>query len=287
MKKLFLSLLGTALCLPAFSQELPQPSPSSMVSQRVGLTDITVKYSRPSRKDRKIFGELVPAGKLWRTGANANTTIEFSSEVMIDGETLAAGIYSIFTIPNMEEWIVIFNKNSELSGTNGYSEEEDAMRITVPVKKSNIVETFTIGFNNVTGVSTDLMLGWENQMVNVPIKVNSMELAMENIKVALEKTEKDKLWGVYRNSANFYLQNNMLPEAEKMIAKSIELKNDSWYSYWVQGQILAANGKNKEAVKSGEMAIKTGKKASGDDFGYTEMINKDIAAWKMAMVKKK
>lgn len=131
--------------------DMPQASPQATLKTRVGLTDVEVVYSRPGLKgrDQKIFGGLIPYGVVWRTGANASTKITFNEAVQINGDSLPAGTYALYTIPGINEWTIIFNKNLELWGDMGYSEEEDALRAQVkPITLAHPKETFTIDFNN-------------------------------------------------------------------------------------------------------------------------------------------
>jgi ribosomal protein S7 len=285
MKKLVLAILGLSMFTPALAQDLPQPSPAATVKQRVGLTDITVEYSRPSKKDREIFGGLVPYNELWRTGANRNTMVTFSTDVVIGDNEVAAGTYSLFTIPTQNNWEVILNKNTNLWGTDGYSQEEDVVRISLDNAKVDAVETFTISFENVMPNSADMVISWDDRSVHVPVTVDSQKQALANIDKALKDPEnKENLWRVYRNAAGYYYQNKLnLAEAEKFIGKSIELNKESWYSYWLQASIYAEAGKKKEAVKSAETALKMGEqeaKKANKEFGYAKMIQEGIDTWK-------
>lgn len=177
MKKLHLSLfVGIFAMVFSFqvqAQDAPAPSPLGKVHQRVGLTDIELTYSRPGVKDRTIFAAdgLVPYGEVWRTGANARTTISFSTDVMVDGNKVPTGDYSIFTIPGKEEWTVIFNKVTD-KGVGSYDKANDALRVTVEAQEYPVtVETLTMGFGNITDTSTDMYLIWEDTMIMVPITV--------------------------------------------------------------------------------------------------------------------
>ena len=170
---LFIGIFALLFSLQVNAQDQPAPSPLGKVYQRVGVTDIEVTYSRPGVKGRTIFAAdgLVPYGQLWRTGANARTKISFSTDVMVGGEKVPAGEYSIFTIPGEEEWTVILNKVTD-KGPGSYSKENDALRLTVPAQEyPGPVETLTMGFGNVKNTSTDLYILWENTIVTVPITV--------------------------------------------------------------------------------------------------------------------
>ncbi len=139
INRILIFVLSSLLALPTIAQiETPRPSPTATFSQKVGLTEVTIEYSRPGIKNRKIFGDLVPYGKLWRTGANAATKVTFADDVKIAGKDLPAGTYALFTIPGEDEWTIIFNKNPNQSGTANYKEEEDALR--VQIKSNHITE---------------------------------------------------------------------------------------------------------------------------------------------------
>ena len=155
----------------SFGQDKPAASPTATFSQKVGLTDVTIVYSRPSKKDRAIMGELVPYGKVWRTGANATTKITFSDDVKIGGKDLAAGTYAFWTIPGESEWTVIFNKDIK-GGAGDYKESEDALRVNV--KSSQIaetVETFLINIEHNKPNSAMIEVIWESTLIHVPLEV--------------------------------------------------------------------------------------------------------------------
>ena len=157
---------------------IPQASPISKVDQTVGLTQIHVDYHRPSAKGRAVYGELVPYGKNWRTGANENTTISFSQDVMIDGKPLAQGTYALYTTPKADSWDIIFYKET---GNWGLPEEwkEDKVALKTSAKPESLnrlVETFTISFNNVTTESTNLELSWEKTLVSIKIDVPTLKI---------------------------------------------------------------------------------------------------------------
>lgn len=284
MKRIFLSfaLLGSVLLSNA--QELPSPSPTAKIEQRVGLTDIEIAYSRPGAKERIVFGELVPFGKLWRTGANMNTTIEFSTNVNINGKTLKAGKYSVFTIPESDTWTVIFNSKTDHPGTVGYSEAMDVVRAEAKVSALGApVETFTIDINQIREESAEIVFMWETTKAVLPIQVDVKDLAQQNIEKAINESEEVDKWKVYRNAANYYhnagIESDM---ALEYINFSIEGKNDSWYSYWLKAEILADAKKYKDAVKAAKEAKKVGEKAaqeSGNEFSYAGMIDEGINKW--------
>jgi len=182
---LFLALFAFSL-VQAQQESKPRPSLKAGVSQRIGIdTDITIDFSRPGVKGRKVWGELVPFGLApgnsysknnpfpWRGGANENTTITFSKDVMIDGNKLAAGKYSLHFIPSEKEWTVIFNKNSALWGSYLYNKDEDALRITVTPVKAPFEEWLVYGFDNPAGNSAAAFLHWEE--LKIPFTVSAVQ----------------------------------------------------------------------------------------------------------------
>ena len=155
----------TLLAAPAAQAQIntPQASPKSTVMQRVGLTDITIVYSRPGVKARNIFGTVVPFGKRWRTGANATTSIRFSDDVTIEGKKVPAGEYGLYTIPNKTEWLVVLNKNTKLGAdVDGFKDDQDVARFTIkPYKLGSKLETFTINFADITPATGNVAMEWE------------------------------------------------------------------------------------------------------------------------------
>lgn len=267
----------------AQAQDLPKPSPAAKSEQRIGLTDVSVTYSRPSVKDRKIWGELVPYGELWRTGANASTLFTTSDNIKFGGVDVKAGEYALFAIPGEKEWTVILNTVTDGWGTGKYKKENNVASITVTPKECAHVESMLFSFDNLTSNSGHLMLSWEKVMIAIPIEVDVHEKAMANIEAALAKD--DAGFRVYRNSAVYCVESNTnLDQAMKWIEKSISMEN-SWYSWWVKADVQAARGDNKGAVESGMKAVELGEAAAkekGTDFTYKKDLEAEIAKWKAA-----
>lgn len=276
--------VATTLSIFSHAQELPQPSPKALVQQRVGLTDITIDYSRPSARGRKIFGELVPYNQIWRTGANRVTLISLSTEAIVEGQKLPAGKYGLLTIPREDRWTVIFNTDTTLWGADGYDQKKDVLRVDVVpnVIEGDGTETFTISVDALRDNGATLTLAWENVKVPVNIDVEVDRLAMANIERAIKENNRD--WRVYRNSAQYFLTKNIhMDRALEYINRAIELNPDNWYSHYLRGEILARRGNFAEAVNAGNTALKMGNeqaKAAGRPFGYADMIQNSLKEWR-------
>ena len=186
MNTKYFILLAAAFVITAFGAtaqiQMPQASPPSKVSQLVGLTQVSLEYSRPSIRGRKIFGELVPYGEVWRTGANAATTFEFSTDVSIEGKPLPAGKYALYSIPGKSTWTLIFYKNTTLWGAIGYDQKDDVFRIQVPaLKPKKSVETFQIDFGDITDTGSTVSLSWEKSGAAFRIETEVDPIVMKQI----------------------------------------------------------------------------------------------------------
>lgn len=245
----------------------PQPSPAGSVTQLVGLTDVTVKYSRPGMKDRNVFGELVEFDKIWRTGANKATSITFSTEVIFGGTKVAAGSYSLFTIPGKNAWTIILNKNTEHWGTGTYDEKDDAARITVtPKSLTDAVETLTFDFSDLEGANGQLNLSWEKTKVSVLIETNANDAVEKQIKEILIDGPDA---GTYSNAARYYLENNKdLKQALAWINLAIEKRPTAFWYMHQKAKIQAKLGDTKGAIASAEASLKMAKENKDGDFGY-------------------
>jgi len=278
MKKILTSLAVLAT-IAAGAQDLPQPSPSTHLEQRVGLTDITLDYSRPSVNGRVIFGDLVPFGSHWRAGANQNTKVTFSKPVTIAGTDVAAGTYSLSMIPNKGTWTVILNTKTDMWGVDGYSQEQDVLRVEVTPQAIAPVETMRMSLENITVSNAEIVLDWSDVRIALPVELNTMELATANIDAAIAAEPEN--WRVYRNAANFYNQNNIeLATALTCMEKSIALNPDSWYSYYLYAQVLAKNDRKKEAKKAASKALEMGRAESAKNnapFNYADTIKRFVS----------
>jgi hypothetical protein len=166
MKRISILLLAIAAMITSVSAQDKPASPSATVTGKIGLANVKIVYCQPSARGRKIMGELVPFGEVWRTGANEATTIEFDKPVKIEGKDLAAGKYSLFTIPGESEWTLILNKDSKQWGAYKYSDKDDVLRVTAkPSKTSAMVETFNISLG-----SDEILLKWENTAIAFKVK---------------------------------------------------------------------------------------------------------------------
>lgn len=282
MKKVLLALLAVG-AFQLGAQDLPAPSPFSKIEQRVGLTDFTVEYSRPGVKGREIYGDLVPFETLWRTGANKATAITFNTSVNFGEEAVAAGTYSIFSIPTEGNWTIILNKNTELYGTDGYEQEKDVLRMEVEGMEAPMTETFTIEFQDLKGSSANMVIRWADRMVALPLSVDVQAKALRNIKEALANGDEETMWRINRNAATYYSRNEIDQEmAMEYINTSIELNKESWYSYLIKGEIQNRMGDTKGALKSAETAMEMGMAAAdaaGNEFAYAGMVKEAMAEW--------
>ncbi|WEK20556.1 MAG: DUF2911 domain-containing protein [Candidatus Pedobacter colombiensis] len=217
LKAMLLLALTVSLTadLQAQGLKMPQPSTSQTITQNFGLGKITLNYSRPNVKGRKIFGGLEPYGSVWRTGANSATTISFTEPVKVDGKELPAGVYGLFTIPGKDEWTVIFNKGAKQWGAYEYKEAEDVLRIKVKANKlKDKVETFTIQFADVYPTTAQLQLMWENTGVNVNLTTEVDATVMASIDEAMKGDKKP-----YFQAAQYYYSN------DKDLKKALEWAN--------------------------------------------------------------
>jgi hypothetical protein len=273
----FLSSL-TAGSLMAQEIEFPRPSQWASVAQTIGLTDVTVTYHRPGVKGRVIWGGLVPYDKMWRTGANNATTIEFSSDVLVEGNKLAAGKYGLFTIPTKDEWTFIFSKQADLWGTSGYKEERDALRVKVKAMSAPHCEWMMFAFADLKEDSAKVVLHWEKLMVGFTIKVDTGAMVLKNI----EKTM-DRYWSPPYRAANYAFDNEMFDKAKEWIDVSVALK----VSYWnmrlkamIYKKLAKTKKEHKEAVRILEKAILLGKELPERLQQYVAEGKKLLEEWK-------
>jgi tetratricopeptide (TPR) repeat protein len=261
----------TALLADAQTIKTPAPSPSQSVKQDFGISTIELNYSRPGMKGRKIFGDLVPYGKVWRTGANSATRIKFSDDVSIGGQVLKAGEYAVYSVPNEKEWEIIINKGSANWGTD-YKQEDDIFRVkATPVKLDQPVETFTMQFANVKSGSADLQIMWDKTLVSVPITSDIDKKVMAQIDAAMNKDSRP-----YYQAAMYYLETGKdLNQALTWFDKAIEQNPTAYWVYHQKANALAKLGKKSEAKTTAQKSMDLAKTAKNDD--YVKLNEKLIA----------
>ena len=247
---------------------MPAASPKFELKGTVGLAEVKVVYSRPSAKGRKVVGNLIRNGEVWRTGANASTKISFSEGVKINGNDLAAGEYALYTIFTEETATVIFNKNLKLWGAAGYNEAEDALRIEVPVKHpSSHYETFTISFSDFTRNSANLNMKWEHTKAMFKIEADVDSRVMADIKAQVIDAEPTNM-GDYYQAASYYLDTDRNPKlALKWITKGIKgSEQEQYWMYHLQAKLFAKVGKKKDASAAAMKSIELAKTAQNPDY---------------------
>jgi hypothetical protein len=228
---------------------IPRVSQRASVTQRLGLTDITIVYHRPAVGGREVWGKTVPYGKVWRAGANENTTITFSDDVTVEGKPLGAGTYGLHTIPDKDQWTIIFSKNSTSWGSFSYDDKEDALRVNVKPHAAEAFEQLTYTFEDVKPESAVATLRWEKLAVPFQIGVDVKAVVLRSVKKELRSVG-GFTWAGYDEAAQWCLDNNYnLEEALKWEQTSID--NEPRFENWeTKSRILAAMGKKEDADKA-------------------------------------
>jgi hypothetical protein len=262
------------LSLSTFGQQLktPRPSPDATVIQFVGVTEVKIDYSSPGVKGRKVWGELVPFGEIWRTGANEATTITFSDAVKINGNELPAGTYAIHTIPNENEWEFIFSKDTKVDGSSTFNKDNEVLRVKAKPEEHHFMERMTFLFTDVTDNSASVNLLWDKLNVSFNIETNTKELF-------LSKAREQLSWSPTFQAAQYCLTNNTnLEEAYKWIEASC-LINEVYWNTRVKAQIQNKLGMKNESIATMEKAIALGSKMEEAPFDYDNM-KKMLEDWK-------
>jgi len=278
MKKLLsLLVLASLICIDVSAQQLrtPAPSPPQYIKQDFGLSSIELSYSRPGVKSRQIFGDLVPYGKVWRTGANNATTITFGDDVIVGDKKVPAGKYGLLTIPGANEWIVIITKQLDVTNPAEYKQDQDVARITVQTNALPFsLENFSILFNNITSSSCDLDFIWEKTIVTVPIKTEIDANIMTQIDNAMNKDNRP-----YYNAAMYYFENGKdLNKALDWFNKATEQNPKAFFMFYQKARCQAKLGKKQDAIASAQKSIQLAKEAGNSD--YVTLNEKLIASLK-------
>ena len=258
MKQL-ISAISLFLCFNlCYGQRLKTPtlSPFSKISQQVGLTNVTLEYSRPSAKGRVVFGELVPYNKVWRTGANAATKITFKEVAKIGGKTIQPGEYAIYTIPSENRWVIIIHSNTSLRSIVGgaYKASNDVFRFEITPKKTNYVETFTCQFSQVKTNALMLDIVWENTLISIPIEVE-VDKKIEAQMLNFMKTPENIPHRTYFEAAQYYSNNGKdLNDALSFIDSALEKSPENFRYGLLKAKILAKMNNYKDALVVVEIA---------------------------------
>lgn len=276
MKRLFLFLF-VGLAIQGLNAQIttPQPSPKATIMQKIGLTDFTISYSRPSARSRMVFGDLVPYGEKWRTGANEATLLKISDDIMIEGQALKAGEYAIYTVPDKFNFEWIFYKNTTSWGLpEEWKEEEVALRVKTPVNMvNNKTETLTFDFDELRNTSAVLKLTWENVTTACKITVNPDIKVMKDIEKALGGPKA----GDYYAAGRYYLENDKdANQAYQWLHKANEM-SPKFYYLRQEALALAKLNRYKEAIEVAKKSTEMAKTEKNEE--YVKMNTKDIETW--------
>lgn len=281
MKKIAVLLFAISVSFSLEAQiQTPAPSPFSKLEQKVGLTDVTVEYSRPGMKGRKIFGDLVPFDAIWRTGANQNTKITFSDDVIIKGKELKAGTYAIYTRPNEAVWEVFFYTDTENWGN---PQEWDASKVAATVKVETMeipmpIETFTITIDDMHNNGATLGMMWENTYVGVDFVVPTVDKAIKSIEDTMAN-KTDLTANDYYAAGSYYFDEGMnMEQASEWVEKAVEM--DGGKSYWMmrtQSLIYAKLGDKKAAIEAAKKSLAAAQAAGNQD--YVKMNKDSLKEW--------
>jgi Protein of unknown function (DUF2911) len=266
MKKTLSALaFVSSLYLNSVAQQLniPSPSPPQNVTQEFGLSSIELSYSRPGVKSRKVFGDLVPYGKVWRTGANQATTLTFGDSVIIGGTQIPPGKYGLLTIPGSDEWTIIITKQLDVTNPSAYKADQDIVRVQVRRQEFPFpVETFSILFSDITPTSCDLAIIWDKTLVALPIKTDIDSRIMAQINTAMAKDSFP-----YYTAAIYYLDNKKdLYKALEWFNKAVEQNPKAYYIFYQKARCQAKLGKNQDAIATAQQSIQLAKEAKNEDY---------------------
>ncbi|MEZ4811301.1 MAG: DUF2911 domain-containing protein [Allomuricauda sp.] len=279
MKKLVFFVFVALLTMSLEAQiQTPAPSPGATLKQTVGLTEVTVEYSRPSMRGRTIFGDLVPYDALWRTGANKNTTITFSDDVVVEGKELKAGSYAIFTRPGEAVWEVIFYSDTENWGT---PQEWDASKVAATVKVEVYampmpIETFTMSIDHLYNDGATLGILWEKVYVGVKFQVPTVAKATKSIETAMTGT--DVSANDYYAAASYYYSEGMnLTSAKEWIEKAVSMNDKGFWMMRMQSLIYAKMGDTKGAIEAARKSMAVAEEEGNSD--YVKLNKDSLKEW--------
>jgi hypothetical protein len=281
MKKLIVVLSLMLVASTAMAQiDAPQPSPSAKAMQTVGLTEVTLEYSRPAKRGRDIFGELVPFDKLWRTGANANSMITFSDDVKFAGTDVKAGTYAVYTKPGKKEWtVMLYNDTSNWGNPRAWDEDKVVATATVETKKlKNEVESWTMAINEVTMEGAHLQMMWDETLVAVPFTVPTAAKTQASIDKVMAGPSADD----YYAAATFYLDaNKNLQQAHEWISEAVEARPEAYWMHRKKALIEAKMGNKSAAIASAKTSLTLAEEAKNMD--YVKLNTDSLKEWGVKM----
>lgn len=264
MKKVAVLLLSL-ISLGSMAQGIktPAPSPTQTLKQDFALSSIEINYSRPAAKGRKVFGDLVPFGKIWRTGANGATKITFGEDVKVGGMPVKAGSYAIYSVPNANEWEIIINKGANNSGLTGYKTEDDVARFKVkPMQLPMNIESFTIMLGNLTAASASVQILWETTAVEFPVVADIDSKIMAQINSAMTVDSRP-----YFQAASYYFDNGKdINKALEWANKAVEAQPTAFWVLHLKAKVQAKAGDKAGAKSTAMKSIELAKEAKNDDY---------------------
>lgn len=289
--KNFLPVAAVAVALlaaPAAHAQLktPSASPTSTITQRVGLTDVTITYSRPSARGRAIFGTLVPYSKRWRTGANATTSIKFSDDVTVEGKKVPAGEYGIYTIPNKTEWLVVLNKSTKQgANVDGFKDDEDVARFTVKTYKvAAPVETFTIDLTDLTPATANLAMEWASTGAKFKIAADVDSKVMAQIGEKITNNASPAASDLAAAAVYYNDNDKDLKQALAWMEKANAAEPTKFWNLHTEAKIRLKMKDYKGAITAAEASKKAALAATPPNGDYVKM-NEDLMAEAKKMVK--
>jgi hypothetical protein len=264
MKKILITAIAAFALLIADAQlKTPAPSPTQTLKQDFGLSSVELSYSRPGMKGRKIFGDLVPFGKVWRTGANNATTITFGEDVTIGGKKVPAGKYGLLTIPDKKNWTIIITKQTDVTSPADYKSDQDVVRVEAQAMEMNrSVETFTMQFTDIKPSNCELQMMWDKTVVSLPIAADVETKVMAQIEQVMNKDNRP-----YFNAAMYYMDNGKdLNQALAWFDKAAEMQPKAFWIHHQRANCLAKLGKKDEAKMAAEKSKGLAADAKNDDY---------------------
>ncbi len=260
---LALGLLASVCTIDAQNLNTPQPSPTQTLKQNFALSSIEINYSRPGKRGREIFGNLVPYDAVWRTGANSATTLTFGDEVTIGGTKVPAGKYGLLTIPGKESWTIIISKQTDVTSPAAYKQDMDVVRVTAkPMVMPFAIETFTISIDEIKSNSCEIGLMWDNIYVSFGVTTDIDSRIMAQIKGAMENDNRP-----YFAAAMYYMDNGKdLNKALEWLNKAAEQNPTAFWVLHQKANCLAKLGKKKEAIETAKKSIELAQAAKNGDY---------------------